>query len=208
MEVPTQPTLPISLDRAQEAASSGDRRLARQLCLQLTKSNPANEKAWLLLADVSDSADEQTAALGHALRLDPHNTAARQALYETMQHLLHKDAFLAYQGETSTFYRISTPEDLQFTHPKDRAVVAAFPPAETSPTHCAQRWLAWSVIGLIPAGVGALVCAPVAMATSLNLLRKRLPLMERRRAWIVLLGATLSWLVGMLLAFVLILHLG
>jgi hypothetical protein len=207
MEIPTKPSFPPSLEMAQEAIRRGDRQLAHQLCARLVRNDPANEQAWMLLVDLSESADARITALGQILRLNPGNATARQTLYETMQQLLRKDAFLTYQGETSTFYQICAPEDFQFIHPKDRAVAALFPPSEILPTQAALQWLGRAAIGLIPAGLGTLVCAPLAMAAAIKVLRQSLPLVERRRAWIVLCGAIILWLIAFLLLYVLILHL-
>lgn len=191
----------------QEAIRRGEQHSAHQLCIKLTANNPENEQAWLLLADTAESSQEKITALNQVLGLNPDNMVARQALYETMQQLLRKDAFLAYQGETNVFYQIRTLAEFHFTHPKDRAVAESFPPSELPPTRTALRWLGWAVIGLVPAGLGTLVCAPLAMLAAINLLRQHLALIEHRRAWVVLWGAIVLWLIALVFIFILILHL-
>ncbi len=85
----------LTLAQAQEAAQSGDRRLAHAICVQLTADEPANEQAWLWRAGMSESQEESIAALSQVLTLNPANAAARRGLYEAMQGLLRHDAFLS-----------------------------------------------------------------------------------------------------------------
>jgi hypothetical protein len=155
----------------------------------------------------SETLEESVTALNQALGENPEDTTARQALYETMQQLLRKDAFLAYQGETNVLYKVRTQADFQFIHPKDRAVVEPFPPHETPPARKAINWLGWSLVGLIPAGLGTLVTAPLAMRAAVKLLRQPAAFVDHRRAWVVLGGAIGLWLIALVFIFILILHL-
>ena len=154
-----------------------------------------------------ETLEESVTALNQALGLNPENTTARQALYESMQQLLRKDAFLAYQGETSVLYQVSTQADFQFISPKDRAVVQPYPPREPPPARKAITWLGWSLVGLVPAGLGTLVTAPLAALAAVQLLRQPAAAADHRRAWIVLGGAIGLWLIALVFIFILILHL-
>jgi len=159
------------------------------------------------LASTNKSLEEKVTALNQVLELNPENIVARQELYETMQKLLRKDAFLAYEGETDVSYEIRTFEDFQFIHPKDRAVVELFPSQNPLPTREAINWLGWSVVGLIPAGLGTLVTAPLAMRAGFKLLNQPVKLMDRRRTWVVISCAIVLWLIALVFFFILILHL-
>jgi len=159
------------------------------------------------LADPVEKLEESVTALNQELELDPENAVARQTLYETMQQLLRKDAFLAYQGETDVIYKIRTLSEFQFIHPKDRAMVELFPPQTSPPARTAIHWLGWSVIGLIPAGLGTLIIAPLAIIAAIKLLRQPIELIDRRRAWIVIGGAIALWLIALVFFFILTLHL-
>ncbi len=158
-------------------------------------------------ANTGKTLEESVTALNQVLESNPENTAARQALYETMQQMLRKDAFLAYQGETDVVYKVRTLAEFQFIHPKDRAVMEPFPPQKPLPTREAINWLGWSVVGLIPAGLGTLVIAPLAVIAAVKLLRQQVELIDRRRAWIVISGAVVLWLIALVFFFILILHL-
>jgi hypothetical protein len=114
----------------------------------------------------------------------PDSAPARQALGRSLQALLQQDAYLAYRGETARSYRLSTAAGFEFLHPKDRAPVEPFPPSVPSPAGRAFTWLAWSLLGLIPAGLGTLVCAHIAL--------------------LIAGGATGLWLAAVLLALLLL----
>jgi hypothetical protein len=150
--------------------------------------------------------EDSVTALNQALVLNPENIVARQALYEIMQQMLRKDAFLAYQGETEVVYKIRTLGEFQFIHPKDRAMAELFPPQTSPPTRAAINWLGWSVVGLIPAGLGTLIFAPLAVIAAVKLLRQQTVLMDRRKAWVVISSASVLWLIALVFFFIFILH--
>jgi len=159
------------------------------------------------LSNPGNNLEESVTALSQELELNPQNAAARQALYETMQQMLRKDAFLAYQAETNDYYTVRTFAEFQFVHPKDRAMPDIFPRLEPAPSHKAINWLAWSLVGLIPAGLGTLVCAPLAIFAAIKLLLRENSLSDRRRAWVVLGSAIVLWLIALVFLMILILHL-
>lgn len=161
----------------------------------------------LNLANASETLEESVTALNQVLEVTPEDAVARQALYETMQQLLRKDAFLAYQGETDFIYKIRTIAEFQFIHPKDRAMAELFPPKNSPPARTAIHWLGWSVVGLIPAGLGTLIIAPLAVTAAVKLLRQPVDLIDRRRAWIVIYGAIVLWLISLAFFLIFILHL-
>lgn len=155
----------------------------------------------------ANSLEESVTALNQELVLNPENAAARQALYEIMQQMLRKDAFLAYQNETNDHYTIRTFSKFQFNHPKDRAMPEIFPRLEQTPAQKTTNWLGWSLFGLIPAGLGTLVCAPLAMLAAIKLLLQNGSLGDHRRAWVVLGSAAVLWLIALVFLMILMLHL-
>jgi hypothetical protein len=159
------------------------------------------------LPNTSDILEESITALSQELELNPQNAAARQELYETMQQMLRKDAFLAYLSETNDHYKIRTFAEFQIVHPKDRAIPDIFPRLEQAPSQKAINWLGWCLIGLIPAGLGTLVCAPLAIFAALQVLLQKNSLSDRRRAWVVLGTVIILWLIALPLLIILILHL-
>jgi len=162
----------------------------------------------LKLANTGGTLEDSLTRLSQDLELDPENAAARQALYQTMQQILRKDAFLAYQNETNDHYTIRTFSKFEFIHPKDRALPDIFPRQEQPPAQKAMTWLGWSLVGLIPAGLGTLVCAPLAFLAAIQLLLQEDSPADRRRAWVVMGSAAVLWLIALLFLLILILHLG
>jgi hypothetical protein len=160
-----------------------------------------------LLANTNGTLEESVTALNQTLELNPENVVARQALYETMQQILRKDAFLAYQGETDVIYKVCTPTAFEFIHPKDRVMPEVFPPKKSPPARTSIHWLGWSVVGLIPAGLGTLIFAPLAVISAVMLLARQSVSIDRRRAWIVISSAIALWLIALVFFFILILHL-
>lgn len=185
----------------------GDRQLAHGLCLKLVEAEPGNEQAWLWYARTAETPEETAAGLSQALLLNPGNQSARQALAMAMQALLQQDAFLAYVGETSHAYRVRTATNFHFSLPKDRSPVEPFPPGLPPPAQRAFRWLGWSLLGLIPAGLGALVCTPVTMLLALRLLRRPSSRADRRRALVIATGAAAAWLLAVFLFVLVMAHL-
>lgn len=177
---------------------------------KITKGNMeiiTKPSSSLRLADPSETLEESVTALNQVLELNPENIEARQTLYETMQQILRKDAFLAYEGETDVIYKVRTFEEFQFIHPKDRAMAELFPPQNSPPARTAIHWLGWSVVGLIPAGLGTLITAPLAVIAAIKLLSQPVELIDHRRAWIVIGGAILLWLIALGFILILTLHL-
>jgi len=69
-----------ALNAAIVAFNAGRRAEARTLLIQLTRSAPTMENAWMWLAAASENEDEKTDALRRVLRLNPNNVKARTAL--------------------------------------------------------------------------------------------------------------------------------
>jgi hypothetical protein len=157
--------------------------------------------------NTSGTLETSLTELNQELEINPGNAAARQELYQTMQQMLRNDAFLAYQDETNDHYTIRTFAKFQFIHPKDRAMPDIFPRLAQAPSQNAMKWLAWSLVGLIPAGLGTLVCAPVAMLAAIKLLLQKNSPNDRRRAWVVLGSVIVLWLLALVFLMILILHL-
>ena len=63
-----------------DAARRGDKTAAQLLLRQVVAADPQNELAWMWLASAVESLDERRACLENALRINPNNTRAREAL--------------------------------------------------------------------------------------------------------------------------------
>jgi len=74
------PSLQEKLRQGIAAAQRGDRLAARRLLQQVLTEDGSNELAWMWMASVVDSSDERRACLERALKLNPNNARAREAL--------------------------------------------------------------------------------------------------------------------------------
>ncbi len=197
---------PITADHIQTALADGDRRLAHDLSEMLLTADPGNEQAWQWYVDTADTPDEVVARISTALSQDPHNPVLRQVLHQAMDGLLRHDAFLGYVDETGQVYYVATAQRVRFAHPKDRAPVEAFPPSSPRPEQAVFRWLGWCLLGLLPAGLGTLVCAPVAMLLALRLLRRARTPADRTRALVAAGAAASLWLLAVFFTILVIAH--
>ena len=64
--------------QASAAAGRGNKLAAESLLDELVVTDPGNEQAWLLLAEVVDDLNEVSDCLQHALAIDPQNQAVLQ----------------------------------------------------------------------------------------------------------------------------------
>ncbi len=145
-------------------------------------------------------------SLTQVLASNPTNTAARQALYVCMREMLTADPRLAYRGESSAAYQLQTPTRFVFEHPKDRSPIEARPSFPRPAKGGAYGWLKWAVVGLLPAGLGTLIFAPLAAASAARLLRSGPSPMDRRRALTVIWLAAGLWLAAWVFLAILIVH--
>ena len=75
------------LSEAKSAAISGDRLRADRLIDEIFERSPDVVEAWLLRADITENNDDKLAAYQEALRIEPHNDAARIG-YDSLMSLI------------------------------------------------------------------------------------------------------------------------
>jgi peptide/nickel transport system permease protein len=73
------------LNEAREAMQRGDKTHARRLIRQVLLTNPHNEQAWLMMAGVVEKHQQVVDCLEQALKINPGNASASQAL-RAIQH--------------------------------------------------------------------------------------------------------------------------
>ena len=198
---PTEPSA------AHRRSHSADADAAYRAWVELTVAEPLNQEAWIRRAEAARDMQEKITSLTRALELNPANGLARRALHACLQELLVRDASLEYLGETNTSYRVRTPTGFEFIHPKDRVSSGPEPPPGRTPRDSVYRWLKWSLLGLIPVGLGTLLLAPVTTIQAITELQHPLDQSNRRRMWIAILLSMLLWLVALALGAILALHL-
>jgi hypothetical protein len=175
---------------------------------EATQRKPDDAEAWLWRAATAESPEARMAYLSRALELDPDHPAARRAMYDGLQSQLQQDAFLAYLNETAELYQVETAGELTLLVPKNRAIPEPYPPppGTVRPLATAYRLLVLATIGLLPAGLGALILAPAAAASALRIWRQPSVGAVRARARVVFCLALAVWLAAVLMVFLLVLH--
>ncbi|MFZ5909357.1 MAG: tetratricopeptide repeat protein [Chloroflexota bacterium] len=68
------------IHEAYHAAKSGDKLRARQIILEVLKSEPGNERAWFLYAKVAESRQKSIQALEKVVEINPFNSVASRDL--------------------------------------------------------------------------------------------------------------------------------
>lgn len=202
-----KPTLHVdSPPQATVAARQAQSPQTHQQLVGVARQMPQNVDTWLRRADTAPTREERLLCLSAVLQFDPGHQVARQALQATLRDELEEDPFLAYGSEDERLYYIRTAANVPVTVAKERAIAEIYPPPTLSPMSLAERWLALAILGLVPAGLGALICAPVVAIYAWQRGRQ-LPEAERRWRVILFIAATMIWLLGGLLTWLFILHL-
>ncbi|MDX1614013.1 MAG: hypothetical protein R3300_06855 [Candidatus Promineifilaceae bacterium] len=194
------------LSEAKTALIRGRRQQARRLLQSLTDRVPANEEAWLWRAAAADTAAEQLLCLSKVLELAPQHARAERQLLAALKARLDDVPVLLHLHETDHLYLIQTGDGLELLVPKQRAVPERYPPSEPSHLDQAERWLAWAALGLLPAGLGAHLFAPLTIAAVLRARRQELSEEEARRGRLLLRTGLLIWAVAWLWAALFLVH--
>ena len=156
---------------------------------------------------VESVSEEQLAVLSKVLSERPDNPEARRSLYLTLYRYLRRHPFLRYLEENDVLYRVITGEGRVITVPKDREVAVKYPPKPVTTLQRSYRWLGYSLFGLLLAGLGAVICAPVAASFAWRAAREASDTDQRNRAGVALVYAFGLWGIGLLFGFLFVLHL-
>ena len=190
----------------ERAIGQGESQRARQLSTAATRLAPRDADVWFWRAETATTPQDTFLYLCRALLLNPKHSGAQQRMYESLQDQLRQDAFLAYIDESDSFYRVRTGAGQPIIIPKSRAAAAPYPSNEPSPLQPAFQWLRWALLGLLLAGLGTLVCAPIAMALALRAGRHPLSRADSVRLKIVLVMAVSLWCCALVLGALFLIH--
>lgn len=196
------------LQAAQVSEKRGDRKSAHRFSAEATHLDPSNVDAWLLRARTASSKDEALFSLSRVHLLNPDHPAAKHESYRLRWKALEEDPFLGYLNETDDLYYVRSQDFTSLPIPKDRAVPEKYPRKEQGPLAPAFRMLIWATLGLLLAGLGTLVFAPLAMSFAFRSQGQLLTRPDKVRAWVaILLGAVLI-VPALFLTWIFLSHLG
>ncbi len=194
------------LNDARKALETGNWDGAYHLSLDATRQDTGNVEAWLIRAKTAASSQERLFCLSQASRLDPGHPTAKQELYSSLRSEFEQSPFLSYIEETDQVYFVRTRDYLSLTVPKYRGIPEGFPPARSETLVRAYRMLSWTVVGLVPAGLGTLVFAPLAIRLAASALRQPLPKPDRVRARLIIALSMLFFAIALFLVWLLSAH--
>jgi hypothetical protein len=174
-----------------------------------TTADPVMEaRMWLSRAAESTTFEERLVNLSQAVSVAPGQPSTRQRMYETLKPYLARRPFLRYSHENALLYRVSTAEGMALNVAKDRAIVTPYPPPlKSSPLRPVFRWFRWSLLGLLVAGLGTLICAPMAARAAWLVSHHASNPLHRKRASVIFVYALVLWLIALLLSGLFVIHL-
>lgn len=173
-----------------------------------TRPDPVRQaQIWLSRAATSKTFEERLVYLSQAVNLAPGQTVTRYRMYETLKPYLDRRPFLRYAHENPLLYRVSTAEGLALTVAKDRAIALPYPPPKSTPLRPVFRWFGLSLLGLLAAGLGTLVCGLITARLAWSVSRHATDPLSRRRARAVFLYAIILWLIALVLSGLFLVHL-
>jgi hypothetical protein len=151
------------LSEAHEALHKGLVHDAYALSLQATQVEPQNGEAWLMRAGLATSLEEKILCVNRMNELGVRYDDRHHLAFFALKEVLERDPFLAYTEETDELYRVRNAERTTLSIPKKRSVMVPYPPQEkTDSLTLAHRLLWFAAVGLLLAGLGTLIFAPLA----------------------------------------------
>ncbi len=142
-----------------------------------------------------------------AVELRPNDPAIQSGLRYILFNRFKQDPFVEFLAETDRDYVITLRGSRPVVVPKRRKRSEIFPPAKWSEGQRVAGMLGWMALGLLAAGAGALVLAPVVIRRAYRLLNTRgIEPIEQRRALLTLLFAAGLGLLGEAIFALFLLH--
>ncbi len=161
-------------------------------------------------ARTARSPEEALEYVQRAVDMLPNDPRVQSAVQLRMFDKLSHDAFLGFLAETANRYVVEFRDSRPFSVPKARAEPEPYPPVRRTEAEKALRMMWWMILGLIPAGLGAIVLTPFALRHGIrslqNTAESRDP-RQHRLAWMGILVALALGVLGVFFAALLLLHL-
>lgn len=195
------------LAESEKAIQEGNSQEAYKLSLQATQVEPQSIEAWLLRATLAPTLEERLICVNRLNELAPGYQDRYNVAFFALKELLDSNPYLAYLEETEELYRVAS-RDHVLSISKKRAPVELYPPEKPAPgpLTSAYRWLNLAMIGLLLAGIGAVVFAPLAALAAIRAQQSLQSHSEQVNSIVVLIVAFGLFVVGLLFSLLFILH--
>ncbi len=163
------------------------------------------------LIQISRDAQNPHIALEFAQRaadMLPDHPQVQESVQRSVFTQLNQDAFVAFVAESDKHYIIRFRNSRPIVVPKARTHQVLYPSLRRTEGEHVLGMIWWVILGLVPAGIGALVLSPLVARRALYVLGQRdIDPRDKRMAWMTVFLATLLGFVGGFFTFLLILHL-
>jgi len=191
---------------SEKASREGKTQYAYQLTVQATSVAPASVEAWVMRLALAPSFEERVICMNRLNELSPDYRDRYNLAYFTQKEIVERDPFLAYQGETDELYRVINGDRLPVNIRKKRAAVNPALYEPSSKLRAAYGWLTMAIAGLLLAGIGTLIFAPLAALSAAQAGQHSRSRAEWGNSIIVVLVAILLFFLGGGLLFLFALH--
>jgi hypothetical protein len=196
------------LSESEKAIQEAKPRRAYELAVQATEVVPESIDAWLLRATLAPTLEERIACVNRLNELAPGYQDKYNLAFYALKEFLDKDPFLRYLEETDELYRVMSAERVVLSIPKKRAPINSPSPDEAppSPLQRAYRWLTLSILGLLSAGIGTVIFAPLAALAAYRVHESVQSHAVRVSSIVILILAFGLFIIGVLFTILFILH--
>lgn len=158
-------------------------------------------------ARTASNSDTALEYMQRAVDLQPDDPRVLSSVQLSVFNKLRSDAYLAFLAETDGRYVIQFRNSRPFTVPKARNEQQLYPPARRTDAERASSMMWWMILGLVPAGLGAIILSPFAIRSAVRALQHGpLDQHQYRTAWMAILIALVLGLLGVFFAALLLLH--
>jgi hypothetical protein len=204
----TSQTIAHLLTQSEKAIHEGKSQAAHELSVQATQMAPESIEAWLLRASLAPSLDERIYCVNQLNELAPGHQDRYDVAFFALKELLDQKPFLAYLEETNQLYRVINADRVVLSIPKKRMPTDPYPPERptATPLRAANRWLILSIVGLLVAGIGTVLFAPLALLAAMRAYQSVGSHAERVSSTVVVLASVGLFMVGVIFSILFVLH--
>lgn len=205
---PSSQSLTDLLAESEKAIQEGKPRRAYEFAVQATQLVPQSIEAWLMRATLAPSIEERILCVNRLNELAPGHQDKYNLAFYALKEFLDKNPFLRYLEETDELYRVMNAEHMVLSIPKKRAPVNFPSPdlAPPGPLKGAYRWLTLAILGLLFAGIGTVIFAPLAAWSTLRVQDALQSHPERVSSTVILIVAFGLFVIGVLFSILFLLH--
>jgi hypothetical protein len=194
------------VSESEKAIREGNSQYAYELSLKATQTAPENIEAWLLRATLAPSLEERVICVNRLNELSPDHQDRYNVAFFALKELLDQNPFLAYLEETEDLYRVINADHMVLSIPKKRVAVNTSSPEQSGKLKTAYRCLVMAMLGLMLAGLGTLIFAPLAALAAIQAGQSSQSRSDWVSSTIVLILAALLFMIGSIFSFLFVLH--